>query len=103
MKSMKMSEEERAEYQDAVMAPQPVYPWGLQITLDDDALEKLGIKKLPGLDQVLEIRCKAQVTGLHARKESNEEDDQCLNLQITDMEVVDMGDKSAAEKLYRGE
>lgn len=101
MKSMKMDPAEQAEYANgSIMAERPLYPWGLAITLDDEALKKLGITKLPEIDQVMEIRCIAQVVGLHSRKESDEENDSYVNLQITDMEIVDSGSESAAEKLY---
>lgn len=97
---MKMSESEQKAYASpTLMGGEPLYPWGLQITLDDEALKKLGIKDLPKLDEVLEIRCKAQVTGLHSRKEGNEGDDSCVNLQITEMEIVER-DQDTATKLY---
>lgn len=101
MKSMKMSEQESAEYaMPTAMSGQPLYPWGLQITLDDESLKKLGLSNLPALDEVLEIRCKAQVTGLNSRKEGNDEDESCVILQITDMEV-ESRDRDVASKLYK--
>lgn len=104
MKSMKMDEAEQKAYAaPSVMSGQPLYPWGLQITLDDEALKKLGLKELPKLDQVMAITCKAQVTSVSSRKDGDDESCDCLQLQITDMEVVDSGKDSAAKKLYGGE
>lgn len=100
MKNMKLSETEQKEYaQPSMMSGAPLYPWGLSITLDDESLKKLGLKNLPSLDEVVEFRCKAQVTSIHSRKEGNDEDDSCVQLQITDMEVIDSG-KDTATKLY---
>lgn len=96
---MKMSAEESAEYPDTVMASRPAYPWGLCITLDDDSLKKLGMK-LPELDQVIEFKIKAQVTGVNAYKRGDEDDESSASLQITEMEVVDSGG-DAAKKLYK--
>lgn len=97
---MKLSDEERSEYPDTVMANQPLYPWGLSIQLDDDTLKKLGLK-LPNLDQVIEFKCRAQVIAVNSRKDGNDEDESSVSLQITDMELVenDSGDR-AAKKLY---
>lgn len=100
MVSMKMSDEERSEYNDTVMSGQPLYPWGLCINLDDDSLKKLGIEKLPELDQVMEMKIKVQVTSVNSRKESNDEDESSCSMQITDMEMVESGSKDAAQKLY---
>ena len=101
MKSMKLNESEQKEYaQPSVMSGMPLYPWGLQITLDDESLKKLGLKELPKIDQVMEFRCKAQVVSVTARKETDEENCECVSLQITDMEVSDSGSDSAAKKLY---
>lgn len=99
MKDMKLSDEERAEYPSSMMANQPLYPYGLCISLESDSLEKLGLK-LPELDQVIEFRVKAQVTSLNSRKEGNDGEDSCCSLQITGMEVVDSG-SDAATKLYK--
>lgn len=101
MKSMKMSDSEQKEYATgSVMSGVPLYPWGLQITLDDESLKKLGIKDLPAIDQVMEITVKAQVVSLTARKEGNDDNCACVSLQITDMEILDSGVDMAAEKLY---
>lgn len=96
---MKLSDEERAEYPSSMMASQPLYPYGLCISLESDSMEKLGLK-LPELDQVIEFKVKAQVTSLNSRKSGNDEEDSCISLQITGMEVVDSG-KETAEKLYK--
>lgn len=95
-----MSDDERKEYaQPSIMSGQPLYPWGLQITLDDESLKKLGLKTLPALDEVLEIKCKAQVISISSRKDGNEDDESSCQLQITEMEVIDKNVDTAL-KLY---
>lgn len=102
MKSLKLDETEQKEYaQPSAMTGMPLYPWGLQISLDDETLKKIGLK-LPALDDVIEIRCKAQVTSIESRKDGDDDSDDCARLQITDMEVVAKDDDSTAKKLYGG-
>lgn len=98
MVSMKISDEEKKE-QIGLMAEQNEYPWGLQISLEDDDIEKLGIG-LPALDEVLTIKCKAKVTYVTSTKRGEERED-TMRLQITDMEV-EKTESKAAEKLYGG-
>lgn len=102
MTNMKMSEEESAEYNDTVMAPRPAYPYGLCLYLDDEALKKLGLDKLPELDQVISFKAKAQVVNLSARKDGDDDESCSVSLQITDMEVVNDGEgKDYAQRLYK--
>lgn len=102
MVSMKMTPAERSEYPETAMASQPVYPYGLRLCLCDDALKKIGITELPKIDEVMEITCKVQVVSVRSQKVSDEYNDDGVDLQITDMEIVSSGGKSAAEKLYGG-
>lgn len=104
MANMKMSDEERAEQYGGATAMVPaesLYPWGLCITLDDDALEKLKLlKDLPQMDETLELKCKAQVVRVNAYKDPmNGEDESSIALQITDIEIMSR-DKDIAKLLY---
>lgn len=101
MINMMMSQEDRDEYQDTVMAKQPLYPYGLCIQLDDETIKKLGITKLPEIDEVIEFCCKAQVVSLHSRKESNDEDESSVCLQITDMEIVQEDESDDPDRMAR--
>lgn len=65
----------------------PKYPWGLEINLNDDSLDKLGVKTLPAVGTEVTIVAKATVSSTSER--STESDGACasMSLQITDMQV----------------
>lgn len=65
----------------------PKYPWGLCITLNDDTLEKLGVKTLPAAGTTVTIIAKAQVTSTSERQTEGDGTKQSMDLQITDMQV----------------
>lgn len=100
MKNMKMDEEEAKEYSPSSMASDaPEYPYGLQISLDDSSLEKLGLDKLPEVGAEIEIRAVAEVCSVSENKTYEGEVERRVCLQITDMEVG-RGSTDAAKELY---
>lgn len=68
-------------------ADAPKYPWGLEICLNDDSLDKLGVKTLPAVGTEVTIVAKATVSSTSER--ATEADGACasMSLQITDMQV----------------
>lgn len=83
----------------AASAPQPYYPYGLTIELNEDALVKLGIKGLPkpGADMVLQANvCVCNVSA----SEGEEKPRRTVILQIKEMGLS--GNKKAAEVLFGG-
>ena len=78
----------------------PRYPWGLQINLDEDALEKLGINKLPSVGDYFIIQAKACVTSTHESKSENGSN-QSLALQIEEMGLAkNKGKKDLTKLMY---
>lgn len=83
----------------------PVYPYGLQLYLDDDTLKKLGITDLPkvGTSMLAQITVKVTGTSQRATQSSKEGESEtmrtCVDLQITDMDLAPP-EKSVAETLY---
>lgn len=65
----------------------PKYPWGLEICLNNDSLEKLGVKVLPAAGTEVTIIAKAQVTGTSERQTEGDGTKQSVDLQITDMQI----------------
>lgn len=65
----------------------PRYPWGLCLTLDDDALAKLGIP-LPEVTNTFTLVANVEVTRASAQKDQEGTDLSC-ELQITDMRLID--------------
>lgn len=110
MPNMAMTKEEAKEYGGLCAAPEqggdsgPRYPWGLQITLDDGSLEKLGITDLPPVGTVLMIQARAEVTGTRSSQQQAGDKEQRVEMQITDMEIAPPAadDAARANKLYGG-
>lgn len=85
--NMQQSAEEAKEYTQPSVEDAPKYPWGLCITLNDDSLEKLGVKTLPGVDTEVTIVAKAVVTSVRENQTQGGESEASMDLQITDMQV----------------
>ena len=105
--SMATTPAERKEA-NAEIAPEkdngPIYPWGLSISLNDDVLDKLGLK-LPEVGDTMMITAKVRVTSASAREyEYDGAKKTCrdCSLQITDLGVQDQGEADAADRLYDG-
>lgn len=81
----------------------PKYPYGLTLYLDDDTLEKLGIKELPKVGSTMLAQITVMVTGTSQRATQSTKDGEamstCVDLQITDMDIAQPA-KSAASLLY---
>lgn len=97
--NMQQSTEEVKEY----VADAPKYPWGLCITLNDDSLDKLGVKTLPSVETTVTIVAKATVSRISENQTQGGEADRSMDLQITDMQIdgleADLLGR-AAEMLY---
>lgn len=101
MISMKMSANEAKEQTQPVPADAPEYPYGLSISLDEEAMAKLGITEMPKVGTKLQIRALTVVCGTSQYSTQGGEDESNLSLQITDMELDDP-DLSTAQRLYPG-
>lgn len=100
--SMKMSAKDRQETMatPADKGDAPVYPYGLELRLDNDALEKLGIDP-PEVGESLTLTAKVSVTSCSSNQTESGKNQSC-SLQITDMALGETGGKSAADTLYDG-
>ena len=65
----------------------PKYPYGLEISLDDESLKKLNITALPGVGYTFMITAIAVVTGGGMQLVQDGDDEKNLRLQITDMQL----------------
>jgi len=89
--SMELSKKEKKEQNVPSVANSssgPDYPYGLTIELEDNALEKLGIKKLPATGGTVTIEAKATVRSTSVRAEDGKER-RSMSLQITDLSIED--------------
>ena len=89
--------DEKAEA--GVMEPSvPKYPWGLQVRLEREELDKLGITDLPDVGDVLSLMVSARVTGVTETQMANAQDTECcVTLQIEEIGVHDMAEEPAEE------
>ncbi len=85
MISMKQ-EAEREEMPGEIEYDEPMYPYGLCLSLEQDQMEKLGITALPSVGTEMTITAKVFVKGTSAY-ETQGSKDMSMQLQITDMEI----------------
>lgn len=102
--NMKLDPKAREEkYTETIAADRPAYPWGLSITLDDDALEKLGIDTLPEVDTDMMLIAKVTITSVSANASSGGKENRSVGLQITDLCLEKPSGKNATAALYGDE
>jgi hypothetical protein len=91
LKSMKLTRKEaKADSVEAQEMKEPVYPWGLQYSLNEEVLDKLGdsIDEYEvGEEYYLYAKCK--VVGKSEREYENSSKSMCVDLQITDLLIED--------------
>jgi len=72
----------------------PNYPYGLELSFDDLAIRKLGLRdKSLDIDTVVNIIAKAKVVSMSKNVYTGEESSTNMRLQITDMSVEPLEDK----------
>lgn len=102
MKDLKISKKEAKEKNEAMVigsSEQERYPYGLRLDLNNDTLDKLGIKKLPTVGTVLMFEAKAKVVG--SRQSATEgSENRSVELQITH---IDLEDGESGEEVKEGE
>ena len=81
------SKPEKEEMPGAIEKDEPRYPYGLQIRLGKDELEKLGINALPAVGGKMKITAECFVESTSAYETQGSGKDQSMTLQITDMEI----------------
>lgn len=102
--SMKMSKTERDERNSPTsMAEEgPIYPYGLSLSLDGDALDKVGMSALPEVGEEMLLHAKVKVTSVSSNEHEHGKH-KSVSLQITDLGLEDAGEKTAAaDALYKG-
>ena len=65
------------------------YPYGLQIRLEDESLEKLGLDKLPSAGKTMTLTAEVEVSGSSMRERLGDKaPSMSLELQITKMSLT---------------
>lgn len=89
------------------------YPYGLQIRLTTEELEKLGIKEMPSAETPVTIHAVGYVCEVSSHETAENGENKSLSIQITDLSVEegvdedeegDAGERyqAAGKKLYGG-
>lgn len=86
MADMKLSKSEKKDTMPHAVDSQPDYPYGLRLSLDSAALEKLGITSLPKVGAKLEVEAIGVVTSV-SQHESKNNDSRHVEIQLQEMSV----------------
>lgn len=79
----------------------PKYPYGLQITLNEDSLRALGITDLPKVGSKMKIEGMVEVCETNQNETISGKNYRCLGLQITDMDLsAEKAKKPSKEVMY---
>lgn len=103
--SMKLtgSEQEKMATPTA-MTDKPEYHYGLQLTLNGETLDKLGIEELLPVGSEKAIYAKAVVTAVSQNEVEGQKPNRSMTLQITNMACYPAGkkkeEKPMSERLY---
>lgn len=105
MVNMKLTKEKREPKGETALTNSegPEYPYGLSISLDNDGLEKIGIKEMPELGKTMILHAKVEVTNISENQNQREKPHRSLVLQITDMAIEDIKEKKDVTGSLYGE
>lgn len=91
--SMKLSKKERKESVPKAVSEGPSYPYGLRLCLDNDTLEKLGLKSLPKTGVKMTIHAVGEVVSVSQHESEGRDNDRRLEIQIHELGVEGGGPK----------
>lgn len=105
LKDMALSDDEQKEMYPSVAgsedeANEPKYPYGLCLCLDEQALQKLGIKSLPEVGQVMQINAKVMVKSVGEYESQHSGIRRNMDLQITALDILPSKKEVDVNKLY---
>lgn len=107
MVSMKMSKETKnSDLEDVKEGETNEYPYGLIISLNDEIIEKLGIKELPKVGDIINLNALVSVKSVSEREgesDNENETERMLSLQITDMELAPQKKGKTNAEIFYGD
>lgn len=104
--NMKLDKKELKENSEPMVEPdRPMYPYGLTVRLDEDALAKLGMETLPKVDSELLMTAKVKVISVssneHTSGSKGKHKHRNVEYQICELGFGDVpAEKDAATELY---
>ena len=105
MIDMKRVSKKDAEIKEVpALAEEPVYPYGLCITLEKEELKKLGIKELPDTDETYILEAKCIVKSVSTSKGSivgGNNEEATVRLQLTHISLEEPEEHEEQMQLYK--
>lgn len=104
--NMKMDRKELEEKYSSTPAEMdmPAYPYGLRVNLDEDAIDKLGLNKLPSPGKTMLLLARVDIVSVSDNENvqgGKTHRHRSVELQITDL-ALDKDSGDAATTLYDG-
>lgn len=63
----------------------PRFPWGLQLTLENEQMQALGMAMMPKVGESMELYATVKITSCNESERVGEEPARSVSLQITDL------------------
>lgn len=98
-----MISEEAVDGQLGEAASSPKYPYGLRISLDEKAIQKMGMGDMPQVGKKMKMMAMVEVVEVRQYDRNDGDSDRGIDLQITDMAMMANDEervRSAEEALY---
>jgi len=100
---LEIPDEEEQPILAAAYKPEPHYPCGLCLYLDEETMEKLGLTEMPEVGEMIHIMAMAKVTSV-GTSATESKDSKNISLQITHMALEDEDKEySYSKTLYDNE
>lgn len=101
LKNMELPKIKNEEKIECCSPERPRYPWGLNIRLENEVIERLGIEDMPEVGEEIMIVAKAKVESVSVHENSDKTKNRSISIQITDM-AVEQEKKVDVEKALYG-
>lgn len=85
MQNMKTTPAQAKDMAEPAMAEAPKYPYGLRVTLEDDALAKLDLPARLTVGQSMMLHARVEICNLEERQNLEGGSHRSMTLQITDL------------------
>jgi hypothetical protein len=99
LKNMKLKKKKSKNGDDCVECTEDKYPYGLTLSIDNDSIDKLGMKELPKVGGKILLVAEVYVIEVSERETSQDGKWRNVRLQITDMSLEEKS-KSKPKALY---
>lgn len=90
--SMELEKSDAEAMYGADMSEQPKYPYGLQLSLDEGLLAKLGLRELPAVGTDMKLVAEVEICSVSSYEAKDGSPDQRVCLQIEAMSLTPMTD-----------